>query len=169
MVSPLHLHRKHCLRKPCRRERGALQQEQRGFDSLSFVRRWSYGAMEPWRIHGAGILMLTKRGVFVDGIHVTKGIAAPWILWVGHIKKWVRSRELKPSAKRVSHDGSVDCLVVVKNCESWYFLIFHRFHSWRCHLNSLNRFWLPELHQVESRQAAEASDAGAVQLRSRYA
>ena len=35
----------------------------------------------PWRIHGAGILMLTLLGGFVDGIHGTPYIAATWILW----------------------------------------------------------------------------------------
>ena len=32
------------------------------------------------RIHGAGILMLTWLG-YIDGIHGTPYIAAPWILW----------------------------------------------------------------------------------------
>ena len=60
------------------------------------------GAMMEAITHDGSMVLVyaNKKGVFVDGIHVTKGIAAPWILWVGNIKKWVRSRELKPSAKR---------------------------------------------------------------------
>ena len=36
----------------------------------------------PWRIHGAGIYMLTWLG-YIDGIHGTPYIAAPWILALG--------------------------------------------------------------------------------------
>ena len=35
----------------------------------------------PWRIHGAGILMLTSLG-YIDGIHGTPYMAAPWITGV---------------------------------------------------------------------------------------
>ena len=38
-----------------------------------------YNFYIPWRIHGAGILMLTWLG-YIDGIHGTPYIAAPWIL-----------------------------------------------------------------------------------------
>ena len=37
----------------------------------------------PWRIHGAGILMLTWLG-YIDGIHGTPYMAAPWITWIRH-------------------------------------------------------------------------------------
>ena len=36
----------------------------------------------PWRIHGAGIYIYANIGGYIDGIHGTPYIAAPWILWI---------------------------------------------------------------------------------------
>ena len=44
----------------------------------SYVWHNQAGYVHTHRIHGAGILMLTWLG-YIDGIHVTINIAAPWI------------------------------------------------------------------------------------------
>ena len=54
------------------------------------------------RIHGAGILMLTWLG-YIDGIHGTPYIAAPWILWVFDSWLSVRVAILKSKRQRGHH------------------------------------------------------------------
>ena len=54
------------------------------------------------RIHGAGILMLTWLG-YIDGIHGTPYIAAPWILWFFDSWLSVRVAILKSKRQRGHH------------------------------------------------------------------